>query len=589
MRIEPKDRKKLLQVALGQKQADCVVTNIQMVNVITGEIYPAHIYISDNMIAHVETQNFDNPDAKLIYDGGGRYALPGLVDAHAHIESSMLTPRNFAKAVVLQGTTTVVTDPHEIGNVMGVEGVRYMHEASEGLPMRQYIDIPSCVPSVPSLEISGADFTATVMEELLDLERVIGLAEVMDFVAVCNGDDRMMDILNMARKHDIYIQGHAPYVRGRMQSAYLCGGPKTDHESTLPEDALEKLRNGMVVDGRESSIAQDAHAIYQGVKDLKYLDFLSLCTDDVEAEDLMNLGHLNHVVNRMIEEGMDPMDAIRCASLNSARWMRCENLGALAPGYVADMIFVEALRNIKPKTVMFEGEIVVEDGQLVNEIEAVPFEIESRNTMHLPDLSYDDFVLKAPIESGTITMNTLELDGVVFTATKGGKETVRVEDGRVILDDKNLKFMMVVNRHKASNAMSLGVIRNYGTHEGAVASSIAHDSHNLIVIYDTPENALLACQELQAIGGGMCAIKDEAVIETLALPLAGLMSLKPLEDVVEDNRKMKEAIRQLGMEGVHNPLLRIVFLSLVVIPEVRMSDQGLIDVMEQRVIPTFDL
>ena len=258
MKIQPNDKKQLLKAALGEIRSDLAITNVQLVNVITGEIYPADVFVYDGMIAHVE---YKNPGTELdkaneVIDGEGKYLIPGFIDAHEHIESSMMTPRNFAKGVIPHGTTTVVTDPHEIANVCGMEGVRYMHEAGEDLPMRQLIDVPSCVPAVPGLENAGAEFFAKEIEELASMDRVIGLAEVMDFLAVIHGEDRMMDIIDVMDKKGLYLQGHAPSVSGRMLSAYLCGGPNTCHESRERNEALEKLRSGMYVDARESSITK---------------------------------------------------------------------------------------------------------------------------------------------------------------------------------------------------------------------------------------------------------------------------------------------------------------------------------------------
>lgn len=589
MRIEASNRKKLLQTAMGTVPADVALVNARLVNVITGEIYPANVFISDEMIAHVEVNDFEAhlEGVAKVYDLGGDFLMPGLIDAHGHIESSMLTPRNFARAVVPLGTTTIVTDPHEIANVYGVDGVNYMHDSALDLPMRQYINIPSCVPSVPGKEFAGADFTANEILKLMDKKNVIGLAEVMDFVAVTEGSDRMMDILDVARKHNLYLQGHAPYVNGRLLSAYLCGGPYTDHESTTAADAIEKLRNGMYVDARESSVAQDAKAVFEGVSQSRYLDTVCLCTDDRETEDILTEGHLNHVVNKMIEAGMDPMDAIRSATFNTAREIRCDNLGAIAPGYVADMIVVKDMSDLsKIESVFFEGKCVAKNGELIEEIAAYEDPIETENSVHLKDLSLEDLTIKAPIENGFVDVNVLSVDSTNFTATKSEVVSVKVENSKLVLDE-GFMFIMVANRHKGHDHLSLGVIRGYGINRGSVASTVAHDSHNLIVIYDTVENGLIAVDALRSSGGGMCAVENGEVLSLLELPVAGLMSLKQAPELALDSVALKDAIRSLGMEGVSNPLLSIVFLSLIVIPVVRMSDIGLINVYTQEIIPLF--
>ena len=392
MKIQPSNKRALLKAALGTIESDMVITNVQLVNVITGEIYPADVFVYDGMIAHVEYKEpgKELSKAKQVVDGEGRYLIPGFIDAHEHIESSMMTPRNFAKGVIPNGTTTVITDPHEIANVCGLEGVRYMHESSEGLPMRQLIDIPSCVPAVPGLENAGAEFLVKEIEELSSLERVIGLAEVMDFLAVINGEDRMMDIIDFMDKKGLYLQGHAPYVSGRMLSAYLCGGPNTCHETRDSDEALEKIRNGMFVDARDSSITKNVKEVYEGVKGIKFFDHLCFCTDDREADDILHVGHLNDVVRAAISYGMDPVTAIKSATYNTAREIHIENLGAIAPGYVADMLLVDSLEELKPAKVFFGGQLVAENGQLVAEIEDRSYPLEQKNTMFVKSASLTD-------------------------------------------------------------------------------------------------------------------------------------------------------------------------------------------------------
>lgn len=590
MKLQPRNKKQLLKAALGEIPSDLLIKNVQLVNVITGEIYPANVFVYDGMIAHVEYQNLtaDLEGAKQVVDGGGQYLIPGFIDAHEHIESSMMTPRNFAKAVIPHGTTTVITDPHEIANVWGMDGVRYMHDSGADLPMRQLIDIPSCVPAVPGKENAGADFLAEQIEELCGLERVIGLAEVMDFLAVIHGEDRMMDILKVAEDRGLYLQGHAPYVSGRMLSAYLCGGPNTCHESRTGEEGLEKLRNAMYVDARDSSITKNVKDIWEGVKDIKFFDFLCLCTDDREADDILHNGHMNDVVRMAISCGMEPISAIRSATLNTAREIKIENLGAIAPGFVADMLLVEDLTELKPSQVFFGGELVAKAGKLMAEIADQSYDIEQMNSMHVAPLCEESFRIKAPAGVSHVKLNLMEYKDLLLSSTLHATEELPVVDGYVSLgDDPDLKFVAVVNRHKGHDTIALGLVRGFGTTTGALASTVSHDSHNLTVVYDDARNALLAANELINCGGGMCAVKDQEVLHTLALPLAGLISLKPAEELAKDSAVMKEANRTLGLTGMENPLLRIVTLALPVIPNVKMSDLGLINVLTKEIIPLF--
>ena len=589
MKIQPKNKRMLLKAALGEIACDLVIKNANMVNVITGEIYLANVYVYAGMIAHVEWEHVadDTRQANFTIDARGKYLIPGLIDAHIHIESSMMTPRNFAKAVIPHGTTTVVTDPHEIANVWGMDGVKYMYENSERLPMRQFIDVPSCVPAAPGVEHSGAEFYAKEVEELASLDRVIGLAEVMDFLAVIQGEDTMMDKIEMAEAKNLYLQGHAPFLSGGMLSAYLCGGPNTCHETRDSKEALEKIRSGMYVDARDSSIAKNIEAIWQGVKDIKFFDHFCFCTDDREADDILKTGHLNDVVRTGIKNGMDPVTAIRSATYNTAREIHLDNLGAIAPGFVADMLLVDSLEELTPSHVIFEGALVAKDGQLIAEIAEESHPLETMNSMFVKELSVNDFILPMPIQNGTVKVNVMQYESVTNIATDLAVLELPVKEGRLVLEDPSLKFVAVVNRHRGHDTIGLGVVKNFGITKGAWATTISHDSHNLTIVYDCPKAALLAANTLINCGGGMAAVSEGKVLYTLELALAGLMSLKPAELLAEENQQMKDAIRALGLTELDNPILRIVTLALPVIPKVKISDLGLVDVLKKEIIPTF--
>ncbi len=582
------NRKELIKAALGINPIDLAIKNANLVNVFTGEIYPVTVFIYDGTIAHVETKDLEASldTVKEVIDAKGEYLIPGLIDAHMHIESSMLTPRNFAKVSIPSGTTTIVTDPHEIGNVWGVEGVKYMHDSGANLPQRQFVDIPSCVPAVPGCENAGATFLTEQIEELSSLDRVIGLAEVMDFVGVIQSEDRMVDIIKTAEEKGLYIQGHAPFVSGRNLSAYLIGGPISDHESRDKNEALEKLRNGMHVDARESSITHNVEEVWSGVKHCKFFDTFSFCTDDREADDLIHEGHINHVVNKAIECGMDPVLAIKSATINTAREINISDLGAIAPGYVADMLLVEDLNHIEPTHVFYEGKLVAKDGQLLETIEEKEYEIEKKNSIQLPNLTLDDFILKAPIENGTIEANVMAYPNLELSSTTVERTTFKVVNGKVILPSDDYKYVIVLNRY-GKGTIGRGIVKGFGTKRGALASTVSHDSHNLTVVYENENDALLVVNKLKECGGGMCAALNGEILATLELPLAGLMSLKPAEELSIDSKKMKKADEELGLVGMQNPILRIVALALPVIPEAKMSDLGLVDVATKTIIPLF--
>ena len=582
------NRKELMKAALGLIKADLAIKNVQLVNVFTGEIYPVTVFVYDGCIAHVETKqleaNLDN--VKEVIDGEDKYLIPGLIDAHMHIESSMMTPRNFAKVSIPSGTTTIVTDPHEIGNVYGVEGVKYMHDAGNDLPQRQFVDIPSCVPAVPGCENAGATFLVEEIDELSSLNRVIGLAEVMDFIGVIRGEDRMMDIIQTAEEKGLYIQGHAPFVSGRNLSAYLIGGPISDHESRDSAEAIEKLRNGMHVDARESSITHNVEEVWRGVKHCKFFDNFSFCTDDREADDLLHEGHINHVVNKAIEQGMDPVLAIKSATLNTAREINVSDLGAIAPGYVADMLLVEDLKHIQPTHVFYEGKLVAKDGKLLEKIEDKKYDLETRNSVNLKDITLEDLEIKAPIETGMIDVNVMVYPNLELSSTYLEKIKLEVKNGEIILPNEDYKYVVVFNRY-GKGTIGKGIVKGFGTKHGALASTVSHDSHNLTVVYENAHDALLVINKLKKCGGGMCAALNGEILATLELPLAGLMSLKPAEELSIDSKKMKQANIDLGLVGMKNPILRIVTLALPVIPEVKMSDLGLVDVATKVILPLF--
>ena len=587
MRVK-NNRKELIKAALGLVECDLAIKNAQLLNVFTGEVYPATVFVYDGAIAHVEYRNLEEglDKVKVVVDAEGKYLIPGLIDAHMHIESSMLTPRNFAKVSIPSGTTTIVMDPHEIGNVYGVEGVKYMHDSGEGLPQRQFVDIPSCVPAVPGCENAGAEFFAKEIEELAELKRVIGLAEVMDYIGVINQEDRMADIIHAAERKGLYLQGHAPFVSGRDLSAYLIGGPVTDHESRKGEEAIEKLRSGMFIDSRESSITHNVKDIWEGVKHCKFFDHYCLCTDDREADDLLHEGHSNYVVNAAIKYGMDPITAIKSATLNTAREINVTDLGAIAPGYVADMLLVEDLSNIHPTHVFFEGKLVAQDGKLLQPIEDKEYEIETRNSVQLKELSLEDFHVDTPVENGKVKVNVMVYPNLELSSTYVEKTEFEVKDGNIVLPDDDYKFVIVLNRY-GKGTIGKGIVKGFGTKKGALASTVSHDSHNLTVVYDNEKDALLIANTLKECGGGMCAAYNGTVLSTLPLPLAGLMSLKSAEELSVVSQKMKQAIVELGLTDMENPLLRIVTLALPVIPEVKMSDLGLVDVLTKKIIPFY--
>jgi adenine deaminase len=589
MKLEPKNLENMIKASLNLIENDLVITNCKVINVFTGEILPADVYIYDGFISHVEYECVGDLTAvKEVYDGNGKFLSPGFIDAHVHIESSLLTPGNYAEAVVPLGTTTVITDPHEIANVFGKQGVKYMIEASAELPMRQLIDLPSCVPSVSELEHSGASFYYDDIEEMLQWDRVIGIAEVMDYEGVINSESRIHDILAVAKKHQVYMQGHAPQVSGRELSAYLCAGPSTCHESRSAGEALEKYRNGMKVDIRDSNSNANVMRIVPGMNKLKYRDNLCFCTDDRKCNVLLKDGHMNGVIRDAISAGMDPVDAIRCATYNIAKEIKLEKLGAIAPGYVADMVLIDDLINIKPLVVFFDGRLVSENGKLTEPICLKDFELEKVNSINIRKMSASDFQLKVDKHQfSDVSLNLIEYESYESSVTHCVSEAFKVKDGYVLLDTKkDTMYAAVINRYSLETK-SIAVIRRFGISEGAIASSVSHDSHNVTVVYDNADNAVIAVNSLIEYGGGMVAVKDGAVICSLDLPVAGLMSTLKAKEVAPLVTKMAEANRLLGNHYLENPISRITILSLIVSPDIKLSDMGMVDIKTKKIIPVF--
>lgn len=591
MRIQPKNRERLVDAAIGRIPCDLVIRNAQVVNVFTGEVYDADVGICEGFIAHVQCDpdKTNRPEAPLEgvkeYDAKGAFLTPGFVDAHIHIESTMMTPRYFAKAVIPHGTTTVITDPHEIGNVFGVKGVRYMHECSEDLPMRQLILAPSCVPSLPGKENGGASFGVEEISELFKLPRVAGLAEVMDYYGVMNNAPRMVSLVGHCLDEEKFAQGHAFCIYGRELSAYACGGPMSDHECISAQDARDRVRVGINVDARESSISQDIDDIIQGVKDFRYTDLVTFATDDTESDDILKRGHENYIANKAIRAGLDPIDAIKVATINAAREAGIKGIGAVAPGYTADLALFDSLTNLEPKAVFYGGELVAEDGKLLAVIEDKDYEIEGINSVSIPVPAPEKLMIAAPADRTSARCNIIVFDPNKGFMTDFGTADIPVKDGFLdISGDPSLKYAAVINRY-GTGTIGQAIVKDYGIREGAVASTVAHDCHNIVVIYDKPENAVTAIARLKENAGGYVSVRDGEILAEMKLPVAGLMSNTPIETIAAQSQRLKASLETLGMTGVAFPLFNMAILPLPVVPVARLTDLGMINAITQEFLP----
>lgn len=581
-------RKELVEVALGKREADTVLKNGSLINVFSGEIYKANIYIYDKYIANVVECNLDTITlGKNIIDIDGKFVSPGFIDSHVHVESSHLTPVNFARAILPKGTTTIIADPHEIANVLGVDGVTYMIENSKDVPMNQYYLIPSCVPSVVGLENAGAEFDDIEIEKMLDLPRILGLGEVMDFVGVINQSDRMTKIVETAIKKGMFVQGHAPELIGNELSAYICGGPISCHETRDGRQAPDKIRKGMYVDARESSISKNISSIVENIKHMKSPRNLTLCTDDREPRDILEVGHINDCVRVAVKAGLDPIEAIRATTLNTAQEYKLDKIGAIAPGYFADIVVLDNLMDFNVLKTFWQGKLIAKNDSLVVEINSPKLDIEYLNSVYVGELSEEDFKIKSPIQNGEIEIEVLSYLTKEKSITDRKTMLVKAKDGSIdISENSNLNFVAIVNRHNLNNNIALAVVENFYLKEGGVGTTYSHDSHNLTIVFNKPNEALAITKKIKELGGGIVTSENGAITGILPFPIAGMLSDQPAEILAKEISQMNTILRKMGIESA-SPITRPSTLALIVIPNAKMSDLGLIDVKEQKVINLF--
>jgi len=594
----PKDKplwevnKELVDVATGRAKADLVIKGGDLVNVYTGEIIEnVDVAVKHGRIAYVGNAEHTIGDNTLVVKAEDRYIAPGLLDGHLHIESTMLTVTQFARAVLPHGTTGVFIDPHEIANVLGIKGVKLMVDESKTVPLRVFVCVPSCVPaSSPEFETSGATIDAKEVEEALSWDGVIGLAEVMNFPGVIAGDDKMFREINVTLKKGKTVEGHISGIVGRDLVAYVAAGITSCHESTKLVEAAEKLRLGMYVMAREGSAWKDLAEVIKVVTQ-KHMDYrrVILVTDDMHPEDIWREGHMNRVVRRAIEEGVDPIRAIQMATLNTAEHYRVDHeIGGIAPSRCADIILIRNLSKMDVEKVFVGGELVAENGKMVVEFSEFKYPDYALKTVHLKKpLEVEDLKIKAPIENGTVKAHVIgvEEDKVV---TKHLIEEVDVVNGEAVPSiNRDIAKAAVVERHKGTGNIGLGFVKGFELKAGAVGSTVGHDSHNMIIVGVNDQDMVLAGNKLAEVGGGLIVVKDGKVLELLELPIAGLMSDRPVEEVSEKVAWLGNAWRALGCT-ISSPFMLLSMLALPVIPELRLTDKGLVDVVKFEKISLFE-
>lgn len=577
----------LINASQGYIENDTVFENIKILNVFTKEWIYAHVYIYKKWISHVE-YNVDKPlmNSKNIVNGNGLFLCPAFVDAHTHIESSLLTPANYAKLVIPHGTLTILEDAHEIANVAGEKGLEYILSSAKDLPMRQLLTVPSCVPSVPNYENSGANFDYKIYEKFLDEKNVIGLGEVMDYEGVINNDERIGKILETARRKNCYIQGHAPLVTGNRLSAYLCANIKSDHEARQVEEVIEKYRQGMWIDIRDANTNHNMPKIMQALKKIGNYERVSFSSDDRRSDVIQKKGHLDGIIRHAYLCGMPLTEAYISASYRPCLEANINNLGAIAPGYVADLNVLADIESVNIKSVYFEGQCVSKNGKLISMLSVDSSGNDLRDTIHVP--SFDEEKFKISSQNKKEIINVVEFESYSSSITNLKQIEFPTKNKQVdISSQKDYMYVAVINRYK-KDTFTIGVVKNFGINHGAIASTVGHDSHNIAIVYDNSKNALFALQQLIKQKGGFCAIEDGNVIATLELPIAGLMSDEPINIVVDKITKMNEANAQLGNTYIDNPISRITILSLLVCPYVKISDKGIVLTEEKKYISLFD-
>ena len=566
------DRKKLVQVALGNEPADLVLKNAEVFHVFTGEFLNADVAIVDGYIAGVG----ENYTGITEIDLSGKFLLPGYIDSHINLESSTLLPDEFARAAISNGTTTVIMDPHEIANVCGTAGIRFMLEATERIPLNVYMTLPSCVPA-SRLDTSGAILEADDLKPILSHPRVLGLGEMMDFHGVLNLNEGVYAKLSMA--DNILVEGHAPGLKDKTLMAYAAAGIKSDHECTTPEQALQRLRAGMHLHLREGAVSKNFMALSEVINQ-DTAPYISFCADDISAEELLKEGHINKIVRMAISRKVPVATVLQIATINTAKYYGLKDVGAIAPGYKADILVMDSQNVRMPRQVYKSGQLVCTDGVVVD-IPKTVIPPEVMNTINIKGIRKED--LKIPMNG-----NMANVIGIVpyQVVTKHFKLQVAVKNGEVISDIENdILKLAVFERHHGTGNVGLGLVKGLGLKSGAIASSIAHDSHNIIVAGTNDTDMILAVEEISRIGGGIVIVENGSILSCFPLPIAGLMTDLPAQEVADKQAELREIAHSLGVYSFINPFLTLSFCSLPVIPALKLTDQGLVLVATGKYIP----
>ena len=565
--------KNIISAARGRKPVDLVFANARIINVFSGEIFNGDI-----AVAHGYIVGFGTYTANKTVDLGGRFVAPGFIDAHVHIESSMTGITEFARTVVTCGTTTVVADPHEIANVLGIEGINYMLRSSQGQPMNIYFTLPSCVPAT-IMETSGATLTAKDLLPFMGHDQILALAEMMNYPGVVNEDPEVLRKIDMARRNHRPVDGHSPGLSGYDLCAYLSAGISSDHECTTEREAKEKLNLGMHIMIREGTAAKNLKALLPVVNE-RTARRMMWCTDDRHPQDILEKGHIDSMVREAISAGLDPMIAIQMATINPAEYFRINTVGAVAPGRRADLVVFSNLDSPRMEAVYSRGVLVAEHGKISPDI-VPPDPVLVPPSMNLDNKQID---LCIPAANGRIRVIDIVPNQIIT-----GQCIIEpmISDGNAIADtSRDILKIAVIERHTGSGNVGKGFVRGFGLKRGAIASSVAHDSHNIIVVGTNDEDMNIAIRAIVEMGGGLAAASDRKICADLALPIAGLMSQDPISTVRERIEHLIRAAGDLGAT-LDDPFMTLSFLALPVIPELKITDKGLVDVVRFNIVSLF--
>lgn len=551
-------KQRLIAVAAGREKADLVLKNAKYLNVFSNEFLCGDIAVANGLIAGVGKY-----DGKTEIDVSRKLVLPGFIDAHIHLESSMVTPAEFAKAVVAHGTTTVITDPHEITNVMGIDGVEYMIQASQNLPIDVHFMMPSCVPAT-EIDESGAELDCKDIDLYLDNKKVLGLAEMMNYVGVINGDKNVLSKIVTSQAHHKKIDGHAPELSGNDLNAYIAAGVYSDHECSTFENALEKLRKGQFIMIREGTAAHNLKALMPLLTQ-QYYSRCMFATDDKHPSDLLYGGHIDYIVKQALKNGADPIVALKTATHHAARYFLLNNKGAIASGYFADIVVVDNLEDFNVETVFKRGKLVFAGEVKDFSAPTVDEKLAEKcfDTFHLDSVTPSSFKVDGKL--GLIGL----VGGELLTRNLGTADKIDVEN--------DILKIACIERHKGTNHIGVGYVKGYSLKSGAVATSVAHDSHNIITVGCNDDDIAVAVNAIKDSKGGIAVVENGKIKALLELPIAGLMSDEPLTTVNEKLENAKSSAYELGADKSIDPFMTLSFLSLPVIPSLRITTKGVFD------------